>query len=78
MPRATTTFNPDDFTEQELQLISEALSEYIVLREESGESCQECYSVGEDDDGNAVHSADCRVAIAIGLRAKLGIEIETD
>jgi len=76
LPKWSPPVNANDLTEEELQVISEAIKEYIDQREESGEACLACNATGEDDDEMPLHSADCPVMTALKVREKLGIEID--
>ena len=73
--RSPASIDTGDLTEDELNVVSEALSEYITTRED-GESCQECSSYMESEAGWEVnHDHDCPVATAHQLREKLGVMV---
>jgi hypothetical protein len=59
----------ETLTEEEARV----LTLYIDRSEEVGEACAECNSVGEDEEGDSLHSLDCPVKVAIELRTKLGV-----
>jgi hypothetical protein len=70
------TIGGEDLTEEEVEVIGQALQD-LLERLESDGACLECGS-DEDEDGNSTHTVNCSAAIAHSIRQKLGVEVEGD